>query len=242
MTDLQNQVRFLKWYSVALTVMCLALAAVLFVVSRKHRFAEIDVERINVIENDGALRLVIANKARQHPGIVDGVTDHDRTGKRPPGMIFFNERGDEQGGLVFDGSKGGGQGGSLTFDKFRGDQTVQFLQAEDANGNYFAGLKMNDQNMATVDVRKKKSEIDQLPSPEDQRAAWQKLRAQGMPYVERLVIGRDRDKASVLRMNDASGKMKIELKVESTGIPSLTFFDDNGKAIARIPTQHSDAP
>jgi stress response protein SCP2 len=119
-----------------------------FTSQTKQKFSEIDVERINVVEKDGKLKMVISNKERQHPGTVDGITYNERKGERPAGMIFFSEKGDEIGGLIFDGDTGKGQGGSLTFDKFRGDQTVQFIQNEPTDGNYFAGLLMNDENIS----------------------------------------------------------------------------------------------
>ena len=60
--------------------------------SRTQKIGEIDVERINVIEKGAKLKMVISNCERQHPGVFDGKT-LART--RPPGMLFFNEKGDE---------------------------------------------------------------------------------------------------------------------------------------------------
>lgn len=93
-----------------------------------------------VVEKDGKLRIVLSNKVRQHPGTMGGVIYEERKGQRPPGLMFFAENGNEGGGLVFDGKEGQGQGGSLTFDKFRGDQTLQFLHDE-CRWNLFWGLK-----------------------------------------------------------------------------------------------------
>ena len=47
-----------------------------------------------------------------------------RPNGRPPGLIFFNHRGDECGGLIFDENGGKGHFISLTLDKSRQDQTV----------------------------------------------------------------------------------------------------------------------
>ena len=181
------------------------------------------------------MRLVISNKQRQHPGIVDGFTFQERIGKRPPGLMFFNEKGDELGGLVFDGDTNKGQGGSLTFDKFRGDQTIQLIHEEDASGDYFAGLKMNDQNMPLTELLTKQKEIEALDSKEARDSAWREMREQGLLMTERLRIGRDRDKSSVLHMKDAKGKVRIELKVEADGNPSVVFFNELGKVIYRLP-------
>ena len=55
------------------------------------------------MEKDGKLKMVISNAQRQHPGSVDGKIIPREEG-RPAGMIFFNERGDEVGGLIFSGT------------------------------------------------------------------------------------------------------------------------------------------
>lgn len=60
--------------------------------TKNQKFEEIDVERINVVEKDGKVKMVISNAARQHPGAVDGKLIPREQG-RAAGMIFFNERG-----------------------------------------------------------------------------------------------------------------------------------------------------
>ncbi|RBL92768.1 hypothetical protein [Chitinophaga flava] len=73
MEKLMREVHFLKFYSLILTTL---LIAFLFMAFRndfgKQRFEEIDVERINVIEKDGTIKLVISNAERQHPGMAEG--------------------------------------------------------------------------------------------------------------------------------------------------------------------------
>src|SRR5215210_6427720 len=131
-TRLEREVRFLKIYAAVLTLLCAAFVLSAFATqNRRQKFEEIDVERINVVEKDGRVKLVISNKARQTPVVVDGKT-FGRPGERWPGLIFFNEKGDEVGGLHFGGNTGEGQHLSLTFDKFRGDQTVALQHLEGA--------------------------------------------------------------------------------------------------------------
>lgn len=98
-TKLQKDVRFLKVYAAVTTLLCAVFFLTAFAFQdQRQKFEEIDVERINVVEKDGKLRMVISNAQRQHPGIVDGKIIPRKDG-RPAGMIFFNERGDETGGL-----------------------------------------------------------------------------------------------------------------------------------------------
>lgn len=230
---MEKDLRFLKVYAGFLTLLCAVLFGLLFRANRS--FDEINVERVNIVEADGRLRLVISNQMRQHPGVMDGITYEERKGQRPPGMMFFNEKGDELGGLVFDGNLGKGQGGSLTFDKFRGDQTVQFVHEEEPDGKYFSGLKMSDQNMPLNDLLSKQKEISKLSPGEAQDAAWASLREQGLLMTERLRIGKDHDRAAVLKMKDAKGKVRIELKVEAGGNPRLNFLDEVGRVVYSLP-------
>jgi hypothetical protein len=202
---------------------------------KKQKFGEIDVERINIVEKDGKLKMVISNQERQHPGAMDGKIYNERQGQRPAGMIFFSTKGDEIGGLIFDGNTGEGQGGSLTFDKFRGDQTIQLTHQEDKDGNYFAGMKMNDQNMPLTDFISKLEEIKKLPTKEAKDAAYQEMRDKGQFAVNRLRIGKNQDKSSIIELKDAKGKSRIEISVEANGNPKLNFLDENGKVIYSLP-------
>jgi hypothetical protein len=232
---LEKEVRFLKIYAGVATLIAAILLITAFTVGKNKKFDEIDVERINIVEKDGKLKMVISNKERQHPGNMDGKYYKEREGKRQPGMIFFSEKGDEIGGLVFDGDTGKGQGGSLTFDKFRGDQTIQFLQDEDKDGNYFSGLKMNDQNTPLSDLIAKREEIAKLPTKEARDAAYQEMVDKGMFMNNRLDIGRGYNKSSFIKLKDAKGKSRIEISVQANGNPKLNFLDENGKVIYSLP-------
>lgn len=235
MNKIEKELRFLKIYAGVSTLVGVVLFALVFKAIGAKRFDEIDVERINIVEADGKLRMVLSNKMRQHPGTMDGITYDERKGQRPPGLMFFSEKGDEVGGLVFDGNTGKGQGGSLTFDKFRGDQTIQFTHDEEPDESYFAGVKMNDQNMPLNDLVNKQKEIFKLPTKEAQDSAYQALREQGLLMTERLRIGKDYDKASIIKMKDAKGKVRIELKVEASGNAKLNFLDELGKVVYSLP-------
>ena len=239
MIDKQSELEKKIFRLQAFCVIMAAIGGCIFLLGfssdKKQKFGEIDVERINVVEKDGKLRMVISNKERQHPGTMDGKYYKEREGQRPAGMIFFSEKGDEIGGLIFDGDTGKGQGGSLTFDKFRGDQTIQFTHQEDKDGNYFAGLKMNDENMTLPDRIAKIEAIEKLPTSEEQNAAKQKMRENGEFLVNRLFIGRGRNKSSMIELSDAKGKSRIEISVEPNGNPKLNFLDENGKVIYSLP-------
>ena len=123
---LARDVRYLKIYAVLITI---ALLGFIYITLRSQtrvtRFGEIDVERINIVEPDGSLRMVISDQEHQHPGIINGeIIKRDEP--RPPGIIFFNQVGDEMGGLIFGANGDRGHFGSLTFDKVGNDQALGF--------------------------------------------------------------------------------------------------------------------
>jgi hypothetical protein len=233
-TKIEKEVRFLKLYAIIATTVMVIVLLTAFSSNNKRKFDEIDVERINIVEKDGKLKMVISNQERQHPGIIDGKT-LPREGSRSPGILFFSEKGDEIGGLIFNGNTDEGQGGSLTFDKFRGDQTIQFTHSEDSKGNYFAGLRVNDQNMPLTDFIAKMQEIEKLPTKEAQDAAFQVLKEKGEVAVNRLIIGKSRDKTSIITLNDAKGKPRIKMSVTSDGTAKLDFLDEGGKVTYSLP-------
>nr|WP_063570545.1 hypothetical protein [Luteibacter rhizovicinus] len=117
--------------------------------SQPTRFDEISVHRLNVTEPDGTLRMVISNKDRLPPVIIKGKERPEMGEARPQaGMIFYNDEGTENGGLIFSGRKNDkGQivdsGASLSFDRYGAGQTIQLAGVDDSE-NHFAGLAIND--------------------------------------------------------------------------------------------------
>jgi uncharacterized protein (DUF2147 family) len=232
---LEKEVRFLKIYAGVATLIAIVMLVTAFTVGKNKKFDEIDVERINIVEKDGKLKMVISNKGRQHPGTMDGKYYKEREGKRQPGIIFFSEKGDEMGGLVFDGDTGKEYGGSLTFDRFRSDQSIQFSHDEDKDGNYFAGMRMNDQNTPLTALFAKQEEIEKLPTKEAKNAAYKEMQDKGMFMVNRLKMGRGNDKSAFIDLKDGKGKTRIKISVEANGNPKINFLDENGKVIYSLP-------
>jgi hypothetical protein len=82
---IEREIRILKVHATASTAAIVALCVLGFTsADDPTTFEVITVERINVVESDGGLRLVISNSARQHPGIVDD-EEVPRSSPRPPG-------------------------------------------------------------------------------------------------------------------------------------------------------------
>src|SRR2546426_624465 len=132
--SIERDLRWLKMYAAASS---LALVTLLLTglarQSQRTRIEVLDVERINVVEKDGQVRFVLSNAARIPEPVVNGkVFKSMRTGV--PGMIFYNDDGDENGGLIF-GTRGGGGSArihaGLMFDQYKQDATVGVTYQEE---------------------------------------------------------------------------------------------------------------
>ncbi len=127
-----EKVRLLKVYVGVASVITLAgtgIATSLAAQNERQRFAEIDVERINVVEANGQLRLVISNSERAPDPVIHG-KQMKRVGGNAPGLIFFNEDGQERGGLMYSNNNA-----SLTFDKYQQPELLRFAYSEGPQGS-----------------------------------------------------------------------------------------------------------
>jgi hypothetical protein len=234
-TKLEKKMFYLQAYCAAMTLIVGSLLVMGFSQSQKQKFAEIDVERINVVEKDGKLRMVISNQERQHPGISNGKIIK-RDGPRPPGMIFFNHLGDEMGGFIFGGNGGNGHFGSITFDKVKNDQTMGFRYLESDNGTYQTGLEMWQQpNLPSDVVLPKIDAARRLTDEKAKKAAFQTLLDSNELTTNRLFLGKRRDNSTELTMSDIKGRARIKMSVTAEGNPKLDFLDEAGKVIYSLP-------
>ena len=237
---MQKELRVLRTYVFASTTLFAVLSLAAF--SRdgeKTRFAEIDVQRINVIEKDGTLRLVISNATRSPAPVSKGKVFGKPGGR--PGLIFYNDEGGENGGLGFAGRLENSKVnsfGSLTFDQYNQDQVVALQYSEEA-GQRRAGLTILDRpEVALADVIERQRVVRAMAEGPAKDSAWGRLSAfqGGVPFgAPRLFVGRDPSKAALLTMSDKTGKVRLRLMVDSAGVSSLAFLDDSGRVTFSLP-------
>ena len=176
---LRRELQLMRVYAVVSGSALVVLATAAFQGSPSRSQGEITVERINVVEKDGRTRMVIANSERQADTVINGHTIG--AGRpRPAGMIFFNDNGDEDGGLVFDGQRKDGRveaSGSLTFDQYQQDQTIG-LEYSEEGGQRIAGLNVWDRSELPLDqFMAQMDAAEKLPTEAERRAALDAIRA-----------------------------------------------------------------
>ncbi|HPV75341.1 MAG TPA: hypothetical protein PLX31_10605 [Gemmatimonadaceae bacterium] len=240
---LRRDVRMLKGYAVVTSacLLILALGAFRQPQQAKARFAELDVERINIVEPDGKLRMVLSNRPRSIGPIYKGKPFGYAGGSRP-GIIFFNDEGTENGGLTFDGKTGPDgkyrASSGFSFDQFNQDQILYF-QYNDDNGVRRTGFTIADRANADIyDMVVERDSIMKLPEGAVRNEALQKWAAprNGVPLMaQRIFVGRDPARNAIINLSDPNGKPRLRLKVDSLGAASLEFLDATGTVTSRIP-------
>lgn len=216
------------------TVLTAAFAALLLMGARSvpgnADFDTLTVHRINVVEPDGTLRMVISDHAR-FPGLIVHGKEYPHPRPRA-GMLFFNDEGTEQGGLVFSGKKTGdgnySSGLSLTFDRYDQDQQLQLIGL-DENGRAFAGVRVNDvpHRSILMDIQER-ANIKAMPEAE-RKALMEKRRGEHYYGAQRFFAGKSASGNSVVMLRDANGNPRLAMMVTPEGKASIQFLDANGK-------------
>jgi hypothetical protein len=223
----------------------LGLAAL--VVDRAHSdpkvatFDTIDVQRLNVVEPNGVPRVVIANKGH-FPGAFMGGKEYGHYNRHAGGFLFFNDEGDEVGGLIFDNNKGlpGGPEAmaNLSMDQHKQDETVS-LNYTRHNGENVAGLTVADRPDWSIEpllglsdkASHAKTPAERAAAIEDMKAF---IKAKGHSgQADRLFAGKEGGE-SLVRLADKEGRPRLVLKVDAAGEPSIELLDGAGKVSRRI--------
>lgn len=205
----------------------------------KTSFDEISVKRLNIVEPDGKYRLVLANSQR-FPGLFMEGKEYKHHSRGGGGMLFFNDEGDEVGGLSYGSSTVGDKraaSGSLMFDQYKQDQTVG-IQYSEGNGRRTAGLRVWDRPDWSI---KPLMEMSDAAARATTEAEKQKIRGEMQAFAaskggmgqERLFAGKTQEDA-IVRLADRNGKPRLLLKVGADGAPSIEFLDESGKVVKRI--------
>lgn len=239
---IRRELRVLKLYALIATSLLGALSIAAFKQSaQRTKFTEIDVERINVVEPDGKLRMVISNKPRSIGPIYKGQPFGYPGGSRP-GIIFFNDEQTENGGLTFAGQRmpdGRYQASSgLSFDQFNQDQVLYFQYSDD-NGRRRLGFTIADRaNVDIFEAVAKRDTITKMPAGAARDSAMREwMNPGGVPmFAPRVYLGRTVTRAAMIDLADPNGKTRLRLMVDSLGTPSLEFLDANGNVTARLPS------
>lgn len=241
---MKKQIAQLRWITGILLMAVISICILAFSGPGIQRYKELSTERINIVESNGQIRMVLANKERS-PGVMaygKPVAPPIPGGNRP-GLIFYNDEGTENGGLVFMGGKdstGRYQAtGHLSFDQYNQNQ-VLYLTYSDDNGDQQTGLHIDDWQSAPAfwDWRAAYKRAQLLPAGPAKDSILNKLlepQAGIKAYAQRVFVGKDDNKTAMVTLADRMGKPRLQLLVDSVGTARLNFLDAEGRITYSLP-------
>ena len=240
MNNQSKQIKLLMLSNIICWALLIFFITTSFKKNEKEKFTEIDAERLNIIGTNGKPVLVLSNK-RLIPGpSMNGKTypkEYADGRELFSGMIFFNEDGDEVGGLIYTGIKkdsGYYAMEHLSFDQWKQNQVVA-LQYIDNSKTRRAGLRVWDRPGVPLDQIfdrfKARNEVPKNSRAYDSIVNEIKASAaRGDNGIERMFIG-SQDEVAQIQLRDKQGKVKVKLYVDASGNPKLEFYNDKGEVI-----------
>ena len=244
---MKKELIFLRTFAVATVIGMIAIINISFKENGNQKFSEIDVERINIVEKDGTVKMVITNVGRFPAGKdkLNGMATNE-TRKKRSGMLFFNEDGIECGGFIYDGkknAKGHSAGLSLTYDQYDGDQVMQLLTEDNQEGDQRSvstNLVFNDRPAKESQIKTAKlmKELDELgkKNPQAAQEKYNEYQKQGLVgAVPRVLLGKTGSQNNGLFLFDDKGMPRAMFYVDKENNAKLDFFDDKGNIISSFP-------
>lgn len=207
-----------------------------FIKSDSDTFEEITVERINIVEPNGDLKMVLSNQSKQHSGMFDGKVLFEER-QRPPGIIFFNEEQDEVGGLLYQGNKQEGASWILSVDQYKTDQVMQmrYLKNQDGQSKYGIQFWDKDEHYTMPFIAQT---IDSLKTEGfTMRQAIEHLKStkKGTPLsAERMFVGKTSNKSTGIFIQDQRGIDRLKIYVDQHDNPKIEVLDNTGKVIKNL--------
>ena len=250
LSTLEHRVRVVRWIAlVSLVVNTGAVTLALVVVLRATgspataalpvKLDELTVSRLNIVEPDGTPRMILASRAKFPGAPVRGkeIARPDRSDVA--GLLFVNDEGTENGGLVQNGRLDASgkvvAGLSLTFDRFRQDQVVQ-VKLDEGGDEVNAGLVINDvpsYKVFPVDELLRLADEAGRMAPAELEAVRRREEERGHLSHRRGYFG-IRKGVSQLVLSDPQGRPRLMLSVSERGEPSIALLDETGRPVRSI--------
>jgi hypothetical protein len=235
--SIRREIRLLRLYALGTTL--LAGTFLLGAVHEARQNTTLDtltVHRINVVDREGKLAMVISSHDDCPPPIVNGKAMKRSSGAEN-GIIFYNERGDEQGGLTWTGIKNADgsyqSGNTLSYDSVNTDQLLQ-LDDGNENGNKYAYMIGWDRpRMDTPGFQSVVEQVENAKTPAERKAII--AQHPEVASATRFLFGFDPEKTAQVMLADGKGHPRIKMFVTAHGQAQLQFLDASGQVTAEFP-------
>ncbi len=230
---LKAKVNFLTTYVIVCTIALFAtLAYLIWGENRSSLRDELSTKRINILGEDGSLRMVISNEHLQHPGRVAGRDIPAR--ERPPGIIFFDNEGNECGGLVYEERNEGNtidKMMSFTMDNRNNDQVLHLLnneQYENGKATIKRGLHIREYPVGANLMRwvDERAEIEKVTDSIEKQRQLDELMIREGPR-SRLYLGLT-DEKDGLFLYDRKGRPRLNIYIDERDRAQIDLLDSLG--------------
>jgi len=171
-------------------------------------FDTLTVQRINVVDPDGKMRLIIANSARL-PGATKNGKAYPRSINNAAGFLFMDTKGDETGGAATA--------------KLRDNDTAAFIF--DYMYQPTDGIRMWRQE--SDDGARWRASLDIYD-----RRPYTGAAGESSQGVQRIALA-DENQNAELVISDVQGRPRIRIGVDKGGTPTIAMLNPEGKEIYR---------
>ena len=235
--------RFLAIYSGVLTL-TFALTVYFGILHAVHGastttdFDRIRAHRIDLVEPDGTERLIRSNR-KDYPGSFF----HGKEVARPDrsdsaGLLFINDEGTEDGGLIYGGLSKDGKPqsfGHLSFDQYDQDQTLS-LGSSLEDGKKVSAITLNDMPdfALTPAIMDEVEKVKAMPHGPARQAAWAAIQKKYPFGQQRAALSRASDNSVGLTLSDPAGHPRLKLAVTPDGTPVIQFLDAAGRVTRTV--------
>jgi hypothetical protein len=241
--SVRRELRALRLYAAVTTAVAAVALLGAATAMRSASFDVLTAHRINVVDANGTLRLAIFNKDSEPDVVMGGKSIKGRQGPKTAGLLFYNDRGDEQGGLGFSGHITNGrvhQGALLSFDPWQQNDNVDLYFGQDGN-DVEEGLALSQTDPRPLTYFMPRYEqIMKMPPGAERDAALKQLRAEGLGQRARLFAGVGGDNRSKVVLSDQKGRARMQMQVAADGAASLQILDENGNVTSTFPASGPD--
>jgi hypothetical protein len=236
--SIRREIQTLRVYALITTVLAGVFLIGAVHEARTDRFDRLTVHRIDVVDREGKLAMVITDHDDFPPPVINGKTGKRSSGDDENGIVFYNQLGNEQGALLWDGriDKKTGAASSATVLSYDSVKTDQLLQVDDGYDNGHQSAYMvgwNRPDATTPAFTQFLAEVH-ATTTEAQRSAVIARHPELRAY-RRFFVGYDEENTARVTLHDGKGKPRLTMFVAPDGTAKLQFLGADGKVSYELP-------
>ena len=189
---------------------------------------ELTVKRINVVEDDGTLRIVIGNSTHGTTAPMRGRLVQHPGRNASAGLLFVNDEGTECGGLQYAGSRGTDgkeQMGYLTVDDYEQNESLRLGMFQNGDASQRFVEFMDQPEWSIVDMIQETEGLAPEAAQEVFDRYFDGVDGRGR---SRMRLAREEDGSVRLVLRDREGRDRLRFIVPADGDALVEVVDTQG--------------